>query len=168
MAVRPIDMLAPAQRFMYEYGAFVSLWGNFDLMMETLIWHLGNISDPVANCKKINGLTSGRKRQCLTPLLERHASPEAVAALDHVFNVAERNDWIHGVVLNPGWDYTMMTRFRVYSQPFRVENKPITIKENMFEDFYDAFERFEHEADRALGVSTVGLCNNYINSLQTP
>ncbi|MDE0234480.1 MAG: hypothetical protein OXM62_05695 [bacterium] len=45
--------LAPSQRFMYEYGCFVSFWGNFDLMIEALIWHLGS-TDPITNCQGIN------------------------------------------------------------------------------------------------------------------
>ena len=113
MAIRALDLLPPAQRFMYEYGCFAAFWGNLDLMMEeALIWHLESADDATTSCQNVNRLTSGEKRHRLTPLLER-VSPDAVSALDHLFDVAGRNDWIHGVVLNPHGDHSRLTRFRV-------------------------------------------------------
>ena len=162
-----LGSLAPPQRFMYEYGCFVCFWGNFDLMMEALIWHLSKACSPSSNCRAINKLASGAKRGRLTPLLKSE-SPEAVAALDHLFSVAERNDWVHGVVLNPNGDFSVLTRFRAYSnhEPFRVENVRIDFDSSPFQDFYEAYQRFEREVDRSLGLNTVGMCNQYIRAVQ--
>lgn len=158
-----VRLLAPPQRFMYEYGCFVSFWGNFDLMMEALIWHLSS-TDPITNCQRINKLPSGAKHQRLTQLL-MVVSPEAATALDRVFDVAKRNDWVHGVVLNPGRDFSVLTRFRVHRNPFKVENTPIDFN-GSFHEFYEAYGQFEQSADRALGIDTIAVCDEYIRAVQ--
>ena len=149
---------------MYEYGCFISFWGNFDLMMEALIGHLRN-TDAVTNCREINKLTSGRKHKRLIQLL-KDVAPEAVTALERVFEVAERNDWVHGVVLNPCGDFSLLTRFRVHSNPFTVENTPIDFNSSPFQEFYEAYQRFERALDCALGVKTIVLCNEYLRAVQ--
>ena len=149
---------------MYEYGCFVSFWGNFDLMMEALIWRLRS-TDPITNCREINPLPNGVKRQRLTRLL-KDVSPEAVSTLRHVFDVAERNDWIHGVVLNPRGDLSVLTRFRVYRNPFRVENTPIDFTASPFHEFYEAYRQFEKTVDSALGIDTKAMCNEYLIAVQ--
>ena len=56
-----ISQLAPAQRFMYEYGCFIVFWGNFEIYMETVIWRLSN-DDPIET-----GLTHFRVLTCQCP-----------------------------------------------------------------------------------------------------
>ncbi len=158
-----VQMLAPPQRFMYEYGCFVSFWGNFDLMMETLIWHLSG-TDPIKSCREINRLTSGVKHQRLTQLL-MDVSPEAATALDRVFDVAKRNDWVHGVVLNPRGDFSLLTRFRVQKNPFKVENTPIGFNWS-FHEFYEAYGQFEQSVERALGIDMRVMCDDYLRAVQ--
>ena len=158
-----IQLLSPPQRFMFEYGMFISFWGHFDLMMETAICHLAQ-SDPIENCKSINRLTSGEKRRRLTPLLTV-VSPDAVQVLDQVFDIAERNDWIHGVVLNPRKDFSTLTRFRVHSNPFSVENVPIDLSSNPFAQFYDAYEHFEEALERTFKVNIIDMCNSYVSAI---
>ena len=165
MVSRGLGSLAPSQRFMYEYGCFVSWWGSFDLMMEALIWHLENKANPVTNCREVNKLTSGAKCKRLSPLLE-NVSPASVSALDRLFDVAERNDWVHGVVLNPCKDFSVLTRFRVYNEPFRVENRHIDLNSSPFQEFYEAYQRFGREVDCALNLDTGALCNDYIRAVQ--
>ena len=160
-----LRLLAPAQRFMYEYGCFVSFWGNFDLMMEALIWHLRNTVDPVTNCQEINRHSSGVKHERLIGLL-KDVAPEAETALHRVFDIAERNDWVHGVVLNPRGDFTVLTRFRVYKNPFKVENTPIHFSSSPFQEFYEAYQEFEKAADYSLGVSTKALSDEYLRAVQ--
>ncbi len=149
---------------MFEYGCFVSFWGNFDLMMEALIWHLRS-TDPITNCREINNLSSGPKHQRLTQLL-MDVSPEAVVALDRVLDVARRNDWVHGVVLNPRGDFSLLTRFRVHKNPFRVENAPIDFDASPFQEFYEAYGQFEQAVASALGIDTMAVCNEYIRAVQ--
>ncbi len=148
---------------MYHYGCFVSFWGNFDLMLEALIWHLRN-TDPSTNCRETNKLTSGAKRERLIELLQDE-SPEAVVALHHVFSVAERNDWVHGVVLNPRGDFSVLTRFRVHKNPFKVENIPIDFN-GPFQEFYEAYGQFEQAVDCALGIDSQAMCNEYLRAVQ--
>ena len=165
MASSGIRRLAPAQRFMYEYGCFIAFWGNFEMMMEGLIWHL-RCTSPITNCREINGLPTAVKRQKLTTLL-KNRSPEAVTALDRVFDVAERNDWIHGVVLNPRGDFAVLTRFRVHRSPFKVSNTRIDMNES-FDEFHDAYRVFHQSVDSALGIDTVAICDAYLQAVQQP
>ena len=88
---------------MYEYGCFVSFWGNFDLMMEALIWHLHS-TGPITNCREIHKLTSGAKHQRLTQLLKL-VSQEAEFVSDADLNARagrrvehEANVRIHGTL----------------------------------------------------------------------
>jgi len=155
--------LTPPQRFMYDYGCFVSFWGNFDLMMEALVWHLRN-TDPITNCREINTLTSGAKHERLTELL-KDVSPEAMLALHRVFSVAERNDWIHGVVLNPRGDFSVLTRFRVRKSPLKVENTPIDFG-GPFQEFYEAYGLFTEAVDRLLGIDARAVCDEYLGAVQ--
>ena len=159
-----ISNLSSAQRFMYEYGCFVSFWGNFDLLMEALICRF-EAANPIANCQEVNQLTSGRKRDRLHPLLNKNI-PEAALALGRVFDVAERNDWVHGVVLNPCGDFSTLTRFRVKKKPFKVENTPIDLGSSQFAEFYDAALAFERVVERFLHVSATDLGNAYLTAVQ--
>lgn len=161
------ESLSPAQRFVYEYGSFMVFWGNFDLMMEALIWHLERPDNPIASCRSVNRLSSGNKRARLNSLLLEREAPKAVRALDKLFDVAERNDWVHSVVLKPNGDFSVLTRFRVHT-PFRVENKPIDLESSPFEEFYEAYGRFESEVDNALGLSALALGNEYLREVQQP
>ncbi|MDE2984761.1 MAG: hypothetical protein OXU69_08645, partial [Gemmatimonadota bacterium] len=134
------------------------------IWVEALIWHLGS-TDPITNCQGINKLPSGAKHKRLTELL-KDLSPEAVGALRHVFDMAERNDWVHGVVLNPRGDFSVLTRFRVHRSPFSVENIPIDFTASPFQEFYEAYRRFEKTVDSVLGIDTKAMCNEYLRAVQ--
>ena len=160
-----IRLLGPAQRFMFEYGTFISFWGHFDLMMEATICYL-NQADPLENCKTINKLPSGEKRKRLTSLL-KPISLNAILALDDVFDIAERNDWVHGVVLNPMADFSVLTRFRVHNDPFSVKNVPIDLSSNPFAQFYDAYIHFEDVLEHKLDTHIINMCNDYVSAILT-
>ena len=155
-----------AQQFMYKYGCFVAFWGNFEMYMEVVIWRLSN-DDPIENCRKINGKTAGVKRRKLCRLLHKAGRQDVIAALNQVFDVAERNDWIHGVILNPDGDFSRLTRFRVYhnKDPMLVENTILDLDISRFDEFYQAYHEFENIVDSAFGVS-VAVCNDYMVKLQ--
>ena len=164
---RALTRLHPAQRFMYDYGCFVSFWSNFELFMEAIIWCLGNDS-PIDNCLRINKMTAGKKRDELRSLLESQGHTDIIAALDRVFCVAERNDWIHGHILNPNGDFSLLTRLRVRHNKgcIIVSNEQITPSETPFDEFYAAYGAFEHIVSNTLDVD-VNVGNEYIRRLQT-
>ena len=161
-----LSQFTPAQRFMFEYGCFVSFWGNFEMYMEVVIWHLTN-DDPIENCHKINKKTAGIKRKVLCRLLHKAGEQDVIDALDQVFDVAERNDWIHGTILNPDGDFSRLTRFRVYhdKDPILVENSILDLGISRFDEFYPAYAKFENVIKSTLGVS-VSVCDDYIKKLQ--
>ena len=90
-----------------------------------------------------------------------------MAALERVFEVAERNDWVHGVVLNPREDFSVLTRFRVPREgSFRVENTPIDFDSSPFQEFYDACGQFERAVASALKIDLRALSDNYVTAVQ--
>ena len=160
-----LSQLTPAQRFMFEYGCFIVFWGNFEMYMEVVIWCLSN-DDPIENCHKINKKTAGTKRKVLCRLLHKGGKQDVIDALDQVFDVAERNDWIHGTILNPDGNFSRLTRFRVYhdKDPILVENSILDLGIS-FCEFYQAYAKFENVIESTFGVS-VSVCNDYIKKLQ--
>ena len=151
---------------MYEYGCFVSFWGNFEMVIEALICHF-NKTKPVTNCREVNKLPTGKKHNRLKKIL-RCKSPAAVTALNRVVDVAERNDWVHGVVLNPRGDFSKLTRFRAHHKesPFRVDNTPIDLSDSPFKEFYEAYEQFEQTLNSALGRDIKAMVDEYLIAVQ--
>lgn len=156
--------LHPAQRFMYEYGCFAAFWSNFDMMMEVAIWRLTRRT-PIENCREVNRLTAGQKRRILTGLLIARNESAKMEALNKVFEIAQRNDWIHGHILNPNGDFSRLTLLRVTIDgcKFAVTNKDIDLNASPFGDFFDAWAEFEACFD-----SIKELGNQYITELQQP
>ena len=136
------------------------------MYMEVVIWHLSN-DNPIENCRKINIKTAGGKRKILSCLFRNAGKQDVISALDRVFDVAERNDWIHGHILNPNGDFSRLTRFRVHhdKDPILVENTPMDLDISPFDEFYEAYKEFESIVESTLGVS-VSVCNDYIIKLQ--
>ena len=149
---------------MYEYGCFISFWGNFDMVMEALIGYLCG-KDATTNCSKINRRSSGRKREQLARMLKARA-PQAREARNLVFDLARRNDWVHGVVLNPYGDFSKLTLFRAKQEPFSVTNSPIDFSSSPFESFYEAYKLFVEAVDGSLAINTIDLVNRYLRQVQ--
>ena len=143
-----LESLAPVQRFMYEYGCFVAFWSNFELLMEVAIWHLGSRS-PKENCATVNPKTSGKKRLMLEALLQEAGRAETLSLLKDVFEIAERNSWIHGHIQNPAKDFSKLTLLRIekVGGDIKVSNRVISFDISPFEGFYDACDRFAVSLD---------------------
>ena len=163
-----LSQLPPAQRFMYEYGCFVTFWGNFEMLMEVVIWKLSG-RNAIDNCHKINKnkKTAGLKRDELRRLLKSAGQQDVIDALDRVFKKAERNDWIHGVILNPDGNFSRFTRFRVHynKNTFAVKNCPVNLTKSPFDKFYQVCDDFEKIVERTFGISR-SVYNDYIIELQ--
>jgi hypothetical protein len=154
--------LAPAQRFMYEYGCFASFWSNFELLMEVAIADLTQRSAK-ENSRIINGETAGKKKQILAALLTHADRHDVLAALQDVFDIAERNSWIHGHILNPNGDFSRLTRLRIEQNDGGsfATNEEINFDSSPFEGFYEAYQEFQNKAS-----ITAERCNTYIRNLQ--
>ena len=175
--VKTLSLLHPAQRFLYEYGAFVSFWGHFEMSLEVLSLLLQKpdsaawTNTEVQNhCQRINPKTAGGKREVV--LTQIAHAPEDYTdigeAIKKVFQVAERNDWIHCVILNPKGDFSEMRRLRIH-QPFRVENTAVAF-EGATEDFaafYQAYGEFEQVVNRRFPPGLIQGANRYLVKLQS-
>jgi hypothetical protein len=157
-----VQHLHPAQKFMYEYGCFAAFWSNFEMLMEVAICDLTG-RDAVDNCKLVNTKTAGQKKQILQDLLIAAGRKDAYDSLQAVFDVADRNGWLHGHILNPNGDFSVLTRLRVEKrgEDLVVSNSRVSFDTSPFEAFYEAFRELENQ----LGLSKER-CNDYIRSLQ--
>lgn len=159
-----IAMLAPAQRFMYEFGCFVAFWSNFELLMEVAISDLLN-RDAKTNCRVVNPRTAGWKMRELVRLLSDKGRTDVIERLGTVFDIADRNSWIHGHILNPAGDFSRLTRLRIEVEgddPLHVTNNAIAFDVSPFQEFYAAYAEFQ----QCTGIS-VERCDQYIRDLQT-
>jgi hypothetical protein len=147
---------------MYEFGCFTAFWSNFEIMMEVAIWKLSGKS-PKENCSEINTKMAGKKKSELELLLSASGNQKAIDALNEVFNVADRNGWIHGHILNPKGDFSVLTRLRVEknSNGLAVSNLPINMSISPFESFYSKYQEFQNEINL-----TVEECDDYIRQIQ--
>ena len=161
-----LSQLHPAQRFMYEFGCFVTFWGNFEMYMEVVIWRLSN-DNPIENCRKINKKTAGGKCKVLRGLLQNAGKQDVIDALDQVFDVAERNDWIHGGILNPDGDFCRLTLFRVHhnKNTIVVKNCPVDLSKSPFDEFYQVCTDFEKIVESTFAISRSD-GDDYIKKLQ--
>ena len=130
--------------------------------MEVGIWVLTG-RQAKENCRIVNPETAGTKKVILEKLLLGKGQKETLEALHEVFEVADRNGWIHGHVLNPNGDFSRLTRLRVQRQGtgLKVANSLIRLDVSPFAAFYLAYEAFQIKLD----ISSEK-CNEYITSLQ--
>ena len=163
------SMLLPHQRFMLDYGCFLVFWGNFELYMEGLIWHLRttvsreNINC-LTNCREINTLTAGRKRDKLIEFLLKANRQDVIDALKTVFDAGNRNEWVHGHILMPDRQSEKLSRFRVCQKTGRVENQLLDLYVSPLDAFNPEYIKFEDLVTSTLGFGMTE-CNNYINTV---
>ncbi len=131
-------------------------------MMEVAIFRLSNDSEK-ENCQKINKLTAGVKKNRLSNLLIENGLTDANNALGEFFEVAERNNWVHGHILNPNGDFSKLTRLRITTDDagIVVNNIPVTYDHTSFEEFYESWEKFRQEFNLEKAE-----CDQYILKIQ--
>lgn len=159
---KTIDYLAPAQKFLYYYGSFMAFWSNFEMMMEIAIFKENDLTEK-ENCKLINRLTAGQKKNKLTEILSSNGDNEKLEALNEVFDVADRNGWVHGLILNPYGNFTKLTRLRtrIVDGELEVTNNRIDFNDDPFSEFYPKWEIFM----QVMGIS-IEEGDDYINKIQ--
>ena len=120
------------QQFMTQLGMFVTCWGNFEVYLEVIYWHfksqdLGERMPVIECCREFNATISfPEKCQKLCSLLNKQEEQEIIDAINRVIDVADRNSWIHGHVINPDEQFACLTRFRVYPKCGRIKVDPIS------------------------------------------
>ena len=143
-------------KFMMQYGAFLSNWGYFEMQIEVLIWHLtktkeNNLS-PLANCRKINALSGHSKCERLKPLLRKTSHQDVLDALEKAYNIADRNGWIHGHIMQYGHNFERIARFR-YDKNEGLDYKPLSLDMYPFPEFSDVVTEFGKVIEKAFGIA---------------
>ena len=154
------------RKFMMELGGFLIDWGYFEMQIEVLIWHLtkkeeNNLS-PLANCRKINILTGHSKCRILKQLLRKTSHQDVLDALEKAYNIADRNDWIHGHIMEAGHNFEQIARFR-YVKDEGLDYKPLSLDMYPFYEFNDVVTEFGKMIEKAFGI-TVSTIDDYMRS----
>ena len=152
--------------FAIQYGAFLTIWGYFEMQIEVLIWHLSkkverNLS-PLANCAKINFLTSHFKCDKLKTLLRETSHQEVLDAMEKAYNIADRNGWIHGHIMQHGEKHDRIARFR-YVKNQGLDYKELSPDTYPYYEFSNALEEFGRVIEKAFGIDE-GVINYYMRS----
>ena len=100
-----LEKLSPTQRFIFEYGRFIILWNDFDLLLEVLIWHLRTeVFDERTSYstfyREVNSMRMWEKRSEVVHLLRRANKQDIIQSVNKVYDVADRNGWVHGVIVS--------------------------------------------------------------------
>ena len=155
-------------RFFYEYGRFIIEWNSFEFYVEALIWYvrakrLHNELSCTQNFREINHLPPNSKRGTLTEYLRRINEREVLDALNDVYDVAERNKWVHGLVLpikeKEGGEYEEDTWLlyrlnKVKDRPILVHVTESSPDGDVFVEFHETWTCFRSKAEHAFGFLT--------------
>ena len=159
------DDLEAMRKFMVEYGGFLISWGNFELRIEVLIWHLKKVKEnlsPIDNCAKINVLSGYHKCETLKSLLQEPSHQDVRDALEKAYNIADRNGWIHGHIMHAGDNLEQVARFR-YVNNEGLDFKILSPDPSPFYEFNHAVTEFEKVIESSFGI-TVSTINAYMRS----
>ncbi len=158
------------QKFMTQYGMFVTCWSNFEVYLEVLYLRFKELDCSkkipyLDTCREINVLDFRGKFTMLTDLLRKLGKQDIIDAVDKVVDVANRNTWIHSHVISPDENFKSLTRFRVDRKTKRVQVEPIDIDESPFKMFYEAYGEFEETVLRLSNLNWE-MCSMYLDTVR--
>ena len=154
------------ERFIYEYGRFILTWNFFEFYVEALVWYfrtkyLHEDLISTQNFREINHLSTTRKRYTCMSYLKRSRRKDVIAALEKVYDVAERNKWVHGMVIpdryvdEDGEKRVTLYRFNmVNNRPQTVILAEANVFGSPFEEFHEAWTSFRSMAQSAYNIPT--------------
>ena len=99
-----LSKLSPLQKFIFDYGLFLLEWNDFDILLEVLIYHLRTkvLNERISlsrNYRDVNSMQVREKRSELKYLLQYAKRHDVMEAIEKVYDVADRNEWVHGKML---------------------------------------------------------------------
>jgi len=102
---KAVKELEPVDRFTYDFGRFVLDWNSFQFYIDALVWHIRTefLNEKIScynNFREMRQLQSWEKRKVFLSYLRRIGRQEVMKAAKEVYEIAERNEWIHGVVIH--------------------------------------------------------------------
>jgi hypothetical protein len=139
--------------FYARYGGFLLLWQTFELLIEVAIMRELRLSHEEV-CIVCGGLNYAAKISILLALLKRDPSKaEAMRALRHASQTAERNDFTHSFLTRGDTESDPMRLIRrvVKDGTYKVDGRPAT-KDDM-QQHGDEFASMFERAANALGIT---------------
>ena len=166
-----LDKLSPIQRFIFEYGRFLLRWNDFDLLVEVLIWYLrtkvfNERTSYSTIYREVNSMQMRAKRSEVIHWLRRANKQDVIHAVNKVYNVANRNGWVHGVVI----DIDQLTpnallRFNPENDERRQPHvSTVKLDTLPFEEFSEALDEFWKLVQEEFEI-TANTCFGYLLSV---
>ena len=145
-----VSKLSPIQRFIFDYGLFLLDWNDFDVVLEVLIWHLRTkvLNERISysrNYRDVNSMQVREKRSELRYLLRYAKRNDVIEAIDKVYDVADRNEWIHGKIFY--FPMSLLDDRVIRFNPDKPERRSprretVPLDSSAFEDFREAYNEF--------------------------
>jgi hypothetical protein len=168
-----LDKLSSIQRFIFEYGRFILLWNDFDLLLEVLIWHLrtkvfNEMTRYSTIYREVNSMRMREKRSEVIHSLRRANKQDVIQALNKVYDVADRNGWVHGVIIRIGQlTPNGLLRFNPKNDERRLPHiTNVKLDTLPFEEFREALNEFEKLVMEEFEI-TGNTCFEYLISVAT-
>lgn len=132
----PPEFLEDRTQLLHDYAALLTLWGEFELMLEIKIADLAGIK-PIDASIILGGLNFGNKPPILYSLLNQRGQAEIAGKVKDVINHARRNALVHGIAGAEVSDRTFGFYKREIGETYVVKQLDFTA-----ETFNAHFEKF--------------------------
>ena len=139
--------------------------------MEALVWHVRTrfLNDSIsclANAREMNKMDSWQKRLELSAQLRQIERLDVIQAVDEVYDVADRNKWIHGLYVafqDPSPDVSLWRANTMRERKGYLRFTRLHPDGSQFDEFHEALNALANIADTSLDFS----CDRFSNYLST-
>lgn len=167
-----VDKLSPYQKFIFEYGFFLLTWNRFEYLVEALIWYLetkvlGKDKSALDYYRETRTMESWRKRSRVEHLLRYTKQRDVYDAVVKIYEVADRNGWVHDLILALRWssdrsgDDVHIARLTAEKGREGISGKPVDLN-SPFKVLHDAVKEFEDSVEKAFDSTDLGV--DYLNA----
>ena len=146
----PPDFVEKRTQFLHDYGAFLALWSEFELMLEVKIAQLTGMAAKDASIV-IGGLNFGSKPSILCSLLEQRGDSETPKKVRAVITHARRNALVHGIAGADRDPIAFAFFKREIGDTYQV--KHLTFDADTFNEHFERLRILHGEAADALGLN---------------
>lgn len=145
----PRPFIRQRTQLLHDYGAFLTLWSEFELLLEVKIAELTGLQ-PVDASIVLGTLGFGTKPLILEALLHERGSAELMEKVNAAISHAKRNALVHSLVASEHSPPKFAFARRDLGRGYRVRHT--TFNDESFNKHFETFRKLYKEAQDALGI----------------